>query len=97
LTRTPRAFPHDGRGKRRLIVWTIILWVFGAVAYAHVYVVSRISLPDALGYDADWSWQLFFFALVRAPLLIVGLVVALYLEHVLWPTAGHHGNHGSVE
>jgi hypothetical protein len=78
-------------------MWTIILWAFAAVAYAHVYIVSRIGLPDALGYEADWSWQLFFFALIRVPLLVIGLVVALYLEHVLWPVTGHHRNHGSAE
>ncbi|OLC13323.1 MAG: hypothetical protein AUH29_13485 [Candidatus Rokubacteria bacterium 13_1_40CM_69_27] len=70
------------------MVWTTLLWLFGTVAYAYTYILHRVSLPDAVGYEADWSWQLFFFSLVRLPLLIAGLVAVLCLERVLWSRWG---------
>jgi hypothetical protein len=66
------------------MAWTIALWAFGTGVYAYIYVVSRLALPDAVGYETDWSWQLFFFSLVRLPLLILVLGALLYVEHRLF-------------
>jgi hypothetical protein len=66
------------------MVWTVVVWLFGSAGYAYAYIVSRVNLPGAVGYEADWSWQLFFFGLVRLPFLMAGLVVVLCLEHILW-------------
>ena len=70
--------------KRWVMASTIALWVCGTAAYAYIYVTSRVSLPGAVGYETDWSWQLFFFSLVRLPLLILLLGACLYAEHWLW-------------
>ena len=65
------------------MIWTITVWVFATAAYAYVYVTTH-ALPDAVGYERDWSWQLFFFSLVRLPFLILVLGALLYVEHRLW-------------
>ncbi len=75
---------HNRSPKRWVMAWTIAGWAFGTAAYAYIYVTSRVALPDAVGYEADWSWQLFFFSLVRLPLLILVLGALLYIEHLLW-------------
>jgi hypothetical protein len=41
-----------------------------------------MSLPGAVGYEQDWDWQLFFFAITQLPLLALLLGVVLWLE---WP------------
>ncbi len=75
---------HGGSRKRLVMALTVALWVFGTAAYAYIYVSSRVGLLDAVGYEADWSWQLFFFSLARLPLLILVLGVLLYVEHLFW-------------
>jgi hypothetical protein len=65
------------------MAWTIAVRAFGTGVYAYIYVGSRLALPDAVGYETDWSWQLFFFSLVRLPLLILVLGALLYVEHRL--------------
>jgi hypothetical protein len=67
------------------MAWTIALWALGTAAYAYTYVTSRVALPGGIGYEADWSWQLFFFSLVRLPPLTLVLGILLYVEHPLWP------------
>ena len=72
------------RRKRSVMVWTFVVWLLGVAGYAYTYIVSRVTSPSAVGYETEWSWQLFFFSLVRLPFLIAGLVAVLCLEHVLW-------------
>jgi len=43
-------------------------------------VTDRLALPDAVGYEKAWDWQLFFFGLVRLPILVVLLLVVLWIE-----------------
>jgi hypothetical protein len=72
-----------------VMAWTIAAWTSGTVTSAYVYVTSRVELPDAAGYETDWSWQLFFFSLVRLPVLILVLGALRYVEHRLWSREGH--------
>jgi hypothetical protein len=37
-----------------------------------------VSLPDAEGYEADWTWQLFFFAITRLPIALIGLFLIMW-------------------
>ena len=60
--------PQSSIPTRWIMAWTIVLWALGTSVYAYIYVTSRVRLPDAVGYEADWSWQLFFFSLVRLPI-----------------------------
>jgi len=62
---------------------TIVVWLVFTAVYAYVYIVNRINLPNAHGYEGQWDWQLIFFSLVRLPLLIVGLIIVLWLEQRL--------------
>jgi hypothetical protein len=48
-----------------------------------MYVASHVALPQAVGYEIDWSWQRFFFALVRLPMLLLALGAVLCLEYLL--------------
>lgn len=74
----------DGGSPKRMMVGTVIVWALATSAYAYVYVTSSVALPEAVGYETDWSWQLFFFALVRLPFLILVLGALLYVEYRLW-------------
>jgi len=66
----------------RVMAWTTAIWLLTTSAYAFIYVARNVALPEAAGYEADWSWQLFFFSLVRLPLLVLALGVLLLLEHL---------------
>jgi hypothetical protein len=59
---------------------TVMVWFVATISYAAWYVSSRTSLPQAVGYERQWEWQLFFFALTRLPLLLVVLALVLWLE-----------------
>jgi hypothetical protein len=75
---------HSGSPKRLVMALTVARWAVVTAAYAYIYVTSRVGLPGAVGYETDWSWQLFFFSLVRLPLLILVLGALLYVEHLFW-------------
>lgn len=62
------------------MVVTLIAWVVLTAVYAYVYVTDRLALPDVVGYEKAWDWQLFFFGLVRLPILVVLLLVVLWIE-----------------
>ena len=64
----------------KLMAGTVLAWLVGTGLYANYYVMNRISLPGAVGYERAWDWQLFFFALTRLPLLTWLLAVVLWLE-----------------
>ena len=68
---------------RIVMVCTSALWALATVVYAYMYVASHLALPGAVGYERDWSWQLFFFALVRLPMLLLALGAVLWLEYLL--------------
>ena len=59
---------------------TIALWLCFTLTLAWWYVTSRVSLSSAFGYEREWDWQLFFFAITRLPGLILFLAVVLWLE-----------------
>jgi|RhiMetdeSRZDD1v2_1073273.scaffolds.fasta_scaffold51859_4 hypothetical protein len=65
-----------------VIVSTAVLWLFATAGYAYLYVAAQMDLTDAVPSGGDWAWQLFFFAIVRLPLLILVLVGAICLEHM---------------
>jgi hypothetical protein len=54
------------------------LWLVVVTAFAYQYVRARVSLPDAEGYEADWTWQLFFFAITRLPIALIGLFLIMW-------------------
>ncbi len=58
-------------------------WMLATTIYAYFYVSRRISIPDAEGYEKLWDWQLFFFSIVRLPLLLCVLGTALFIEYLL--------------
>jgi len=62
------------------MVATVGLWLAVTGVYAYRYAIRRVSLPDAVGYERAWDWQLFFFAITRLPLLVLLLAVVLWLE-----------------
>lgn len=73
---------HRPPSRAVVIVSTAVLWLLVTVCYAYFYVAAHVELTDAVASGADWAWQLFFFAIVRLPLLILVLVGAICLEHM---------------
>jgi hypothetical protein len=66
---------------RFTILGTFALWALGTAVYAFFYVIDRINLADAEGYERLWRWQVFFFGVARLPMLVGLLVLILVLEH----------------
>jgi hypothetical protein len=62
------------------MVATVGLWLVVTCGYTYWYVTRRISLPEVVGYERTWDWQLFFFAITRLPILALLLGVVLWLE-----------------
>ena len=71
--------------RRNIVISTIVLWAIASGVYAFIYISETIALPDAEGYEKLWDWQLFFFSLVRLPILLVLLLVVLWLEYRFLP------------
>jgi hypothetical protein len=69
--------PMVGRPMTRRAWW--LRYLVGCVLMitlcAWWYVRAVLSLPDLEGYETDWTFQLLMFAVVRLPLLVVGLAI----------------------
>ena len=62
------------------MILTICLWAMLAIGMAYFYIIDRVSLADATGYEKEWDWQLFFFCITRLPILLAGLGFVLWFE-----------------
>ena len=60
---------------------SIILWVVLTVVWAYIYVTGNVALPDAVGYETQWEFQLVFFAISRLPFLLVVLFVIVCVQY----------------
>jgi len=69
--------------RRRIRILIIVVWAILTAGMAYSYVTERIRLDDAVGYEQEWDWQLFFFSVTRLPILVAGLCLALWLESKL--------------
>src|SRR5262245_35111958 len=65
------------------LVATFVGWFAATAAYAYIYVSQAIAWPLAQGYEHDWEWQLFFFAITRLPWLLGLLVAVLAIESIV--------------
>jgi hypothetical protein len=90
--------PDNGKstvGSRlKALIWTSGAWLGLVCAYAAYYVHAHTGLPGAEGYEAQWDWQLFFFALVRMPLLVLLLVAVLFVQWRLLARRRPQGDSG---
>lgn len=59
---------------------TFLIWALATAFYAYFYVMRRTGLAGAEGYEQDWDWQLFFFALTRLPILLLLLLLIIWWE-----------------
>jgi hypothetical protein len=75
--------------RSKVITITAVAWFLATAFYGHCYEASRISLPDAEGYEKLWNWQLFFFLITRFPLTLILLVTIVLLEFKLLPGGRH--------
>ena len=66
--------------RNKIICKTVLIWALVTIAYAYLYVKNVLSLTGLQGYEAEWDWQLLFFAIVRLPWLVLVLAVILGLE-----------------
>jgi len=55
--------------------WFLATWVVAVCCHATLYVSSALNYQGIEGYEREWGWQLFFFALVRLPVWLVALVL----------------------
>ncbi len=68
---------------KRIRIFIIFVWLILTVGMAYSYVAERINIDDAVGYEKEWDWQLFFFCITRLPILLAGLFLALWVEKKL--------------
>jgi hypothetical protein len=71
--------------KKTLILSTVALWTVGCALYGYYYVVTILALPEP--YDAyvrNWRFQLFMFAIFRVPFLVVGLLLVIVVELIVF-------------
>jgi hypothetical protein len=64
----------------KTIIATLLAWALIVVVYAIAYVTTTLKYPNLEGYEAFWSFQLFFFCLTRLPLLLLALMFVLLIE-----------------
>jgi hypothetical protein len=57
-----------------------MVWSLVTAIYAYFYVTSILASPNLEGYEAEWDWQLLFFAIVRLPWLLLVLALVIYFE-----------------
>lgn len=65
---------------RWIMILTIFMWAILTIGMADSYVMDRVNLSNAVGYEKEWDWQLLFFSITRLPLLIAGLCLVLWFE-----------------
>lgn len=66
--------------RKKVIGLTILTWCLITAIYAYLYVTTVLSYPDLQGYEAEWDWQLMFFAIVRLPWLLLALALIIWGE-----------------
>ncbi|HQO16465.1 MAG TPA: hypothetical protein PLG02_05845 [Methylotenera sp.] len=66
--------------RKKVIGLTILAWCLITAIYAYLYVTTVLSYPDLQGYEAEWDWQLMFFAIVRLPWLLLALALIIWGE-----------------
>ena len=66
--------------RKKVIALTILAWCVITVIYAYIYVSTVLNLPNLQGYEAEWDWQLMFFAIVRLPWLLLALALIIFGE-----------------
>ena len=66
--------------RKKVVGLTILVWCLATAIYAYFYVTSILATPNLEGYEAEWDWQLLFFAMVRLPWLLLFLALLIYFE-----------------
>jgi len=66
--------------RKKVIGLTILAWCLITAIYAYLYVTTVLSFPGLQGYEAEWDWQLMFFAIVRLPWLLLALALIIFGE-----------------
>lgn len=67
--------------RKKIVTLTIALWVCVTSAYAYFYVKEKLSLPNLVGYEAEWNWQLVFFSITELPVFLILLFLLLFAEY----------------
>jgi hypothetical protein len=67
--------------RKKIVIFTIVLWSCITSVYAYFYVRAKLSLPDLVGYEAEWDWQLAFFLITKLPIFLVFLFLVLFAEY----------------
>lgn len=66
--------------RKKIISFTVLVWCLITLIYAYLYVTTVLSFPDLEGYEAEWDWQLMFFAIVRLPWMLIALALIIWAE-----------------
>lgn len=60
----------------KVILVTVLLWLFATCLYAYYYIVTILNSPEPYdAYARNWQFQLLAFSLVRLPYLLLALLL----------------------
>ena len=78
MTSLCRPIYRRGVSTTKVILSTVLLWLFATGLYAYYYVVTILNLPEPYdAYARNWQFQLLMFSIFRLPFLLMALVLLL--------------------
>jgi hypothetical protein len=72
--------------KRKVVLWTLVIWLLGTGLYAYYWISSILADPSTIGYERDPIFSLFGFIVYRGIYLFFGIMVIIWSELMLFET-----------
>lgn len=68
---------------KKSLALALLVWMAVSGGYAYYYVKSRLDIPDLVGYETEWQFQLLMFCFFRLPFLLIllGSTIWFLLRH----------------
>lgn len=63
---------------KKSLALALLGWMAVSGGYAYYYVKSRLDIPDLVGYESEWQFQLFIFCVFRLPFLLIFLGATIW-------------------
>lgn len=70
--------------KKRVVLFTLLVWLSGTSLYAHWWVISILADPATVGYERELIFPLSGFLLSRGSYLVLGIVIVIWVELMLF-------------
>ena len=73
------------RSRKSFVVMmlTFAVWFLLCIALSLYYIYKHLNSHGLEGYEKEWDWQLFFFAISQFPYLFILLIILIVVEFFL--------------